>query len=163
MGVGKKEAVTEGDWGGTGVPRKGSCKWFRTYGSLLTMEGKFQRGSMEGWDGGIQEDQESSERMKEPRLGQGDNCLLRTPSFMEMRDMIGRPSKALTEAQAISVLVVPKGPDNGWFSLRRGKGLPTCSEQWWGFPMCREIMEALTFFLCHGFEMFSHVFPLTVL
>lgn len=34
----------------------------------------------------IQEEKESSERMKEPSLGQGENCLLRTPSFIERRD-----------------------------------------------------------------------------
>ena len=32
-------------------------------------------------------------RMKEPSLVQGENCLLRIPSFIEMRDMIGKPSK----------------------------------------------------------------------
>lgn len=77
--------------------------------------------------------------------------------------MIGRPSKALSEAQDNSVLVVPKGPDNGWVSLRRGMGLPRCSEQWWGFSMSRKITEALTFLLCPRFEIVSHVFPLRVL
>lgn len=41
------------------------------------------------------------------RVGQGENCLLRTPGFMEMRGVIGRASKALTHAQAGSVLVGP--------------------------------------------------------
>lgn len=52
VGVGKRKAITKGDWGGMGILREYSCKWIRTYGSLLTMEGKFQRDCIENWAGG---------------------------------------------------------------------------------------------------------------
>lgn len=62
--------------------------------------------------------------MKELGEGRGSVALLWTPSFAGMRDMTGRSSNTLTQAQASLVLGVPEGPGDGWCSLRTARASP---------------------------------------